>query len=726
MKTIDANFTTHLAQTVTTLATIWRITREDGVQFFFTDHDQDLTISGNVYKASTGYNRSALTVNAQLSVDNLDIEGIYADAGINEDELRAGLFDYADVEISMVNWSDLTQGELKLKKGRLGEAVISTQGFYTAEVRGLAQQLSQTMLQIYQPECRVDLGSPECGVPILPDIIDREEVIPIGQFYRVPTGRGMTPALSLLVNGSFEADTAGPYNQLNPITGWEIVGSDSFNLVTKAGDLNPDAGTLFLTGTIFDFNEEIRQDIHVVVGTISEATIDAGNVSVAFTSRRANSFASDTGRVRVEFLNSSKAVIGTGLDTGLEEIIPSGTWVDRNMTATSLSVGTRYVRVRLDYQTVAGTLANACFDNLSLTVQDGRSLTVYEQTLDDPSFEMDAVGTYSTSVQMTDWTVISGEWDIAMTSTGLNPSNGTSFIIGTDTFDAGELEQIVDLVSEGFSATRIDNNGLQTRFSIQRANTLGNGKAGRVGVDFDDGRVRLDFLDVNNVLIGTGLDTGLENINPTNTWVTRRMKYMAVPRLTRKIRVRLDYDRVRNTQSFAAFEDAELFILDVEHSVFENRVYEVTTAGTTATKRLAYNTGLGVTTTDGTAVLTARDAFMRHAVVTSVTSRRVFSLSLDEPRAVDGWFKNGSMHIYDGSNAGSNVEIKEWTQLNNTIELYLPLPFAIDVGTRVRLYRGCQKRLDDDCVAVFANALNFRGEPFIPGSDAVLGYPDAR
>ena len=720
MKNIDSGFTTHLGQTVTTLATIWRITREDGVKFFFTDHDQDLEFpvnSGTIYKASTGYNRTALAVNAQLSVDNLDIEGIYADTGIDETDLRAGLFDYAAVEISMVNWGDLTQGELKLKKGRLGEASISTQGFYTAEVRGLTQQLSQTMLQIYQPECRVDLGSPECGIPILPDIIDRETALTLGDFYRVPTGNGTAPVLSLLVNGNFEADPAGVYNSSNPPTGWEVVGPGGFDLLTVDGALSPDSGNLFLRGSIGSLSEEIRQDVNVVLGTVTETNIDAGSVSIAFTSKRANSDPLDTGRVRIEFLDSSKSVLSTPMDTGQEEITPLDTWVSRDLSSTVMPSGTRFVRVRLDVVANSGSIAHSCFDNLTLTLIDATVTATIEEPLNDADFEVDSVGTYSTSSQMTDWTVISGEWDVTGTVDSLAPFSGSKFMIGADTFASGELRQDINLLTEGFSTTRIDDNGLKAYFSIQRA---------AANTDNDQGRVKVDFLDANDVIVLIGLDTGLEPIFTEDVWETRKMPITAIPISVRKIRITLEYLRQTGTQSFAAFDSAHLVVFDDEHSLYENRVYEVTTAGTTATTQPIYTTTVDATTTDGTAVLTSVNSFMRHAVVTSVTDRRRFTISVDEPRAVDSWFKNGSIHIVDGPNNGINAEIKEWTQATGEIQLYLPVPYAITVGARLRLYRGCQKRLDEDCVAIFDNAVNFRGEPFIPGSTAVLGYPDAR
>lgn len=734
MKSIDPNLSVHLKQTVTTLATIWRITREDSVQFFFTDHDQDLVFENNTYKASTGYNRSALATNSQLSVDNLDVEGIYAETGIDEEELRNGLFDYADVEISMVNWMDLSQGELKLKKGRLGEAQISTQGFYTAEVRGLTQQLSQTLLQIYQPECRVDLGSPQCGVPILPNILNREQVVDIGptfasgqevgvgsiagagEYYRVPTGNGTAPVFSILTNGNFETDGVGIFASANPPTGWEVLGSNAFEVVTDDAGLTPDSGNYFLTAALFDLDSEIRQDVSPIFGTVTATNIDAGNVSITFTSRRANSDIRDTGRVRLEFLDIDKTLISTALDTGDEVITPLDTWVDRNLASTVLPTGTRHIRLRLSYISNRGARANIGFDNLTLLLADTTTVGTILEPLGNPSFETDAAGTYNTTTQMTDWTVISGSWDLVTTINGLNPNNGTKFLVGTDTFSTGELQQDV-LLTPGFSTDRIDKSGLKAWFSIQRADAHN---------QFDSGRVRVEFLDANNKLRGIGLNTELEFVRPQDTWESRVMPVTTLPRLTRKIRVRLDYNRVGDTQSFFAFDDVQLVVFDDEYSLYENIMYEVTTAGTTATKQPTYNATVGATTTDGTAVLTARNAWMRSAVITSVTNRRQFTVSVDEPRAVDGWFKNGALFIFDGDNTGRSAEIKEWTQSTSEIQLYLPLPFDITPGTRIRLYRGCQKRLGEDCVDIFNNAVNFRGEPFIPGSDSIVSYPDAR
>ena len=60
MKSINPAMLAHLASEVTTLATIFKLTRADGVVMGFTDHDRDITVGSVTYKAAIGYTCSAL------------------------------------------------------------------------------------------------------------------------------------------------------------------------------------------------------------------------------------------------------------------------------------------------------------------------------------------------------------------------------------------------------------------------------------------------------------------------------------------------------------------------------------------------------------------------------------------------------------------------------------------------------------------------------------------
>jgi uncharacterized phage protein (TIGR02218 family) len=162
VKSLSANLANHIAGETTTLVTCWKITRTDAAVFRFTDHVEDLVVSGDTYLAATGYTASAVQSSADLAVDNLEIDGVLDATTITEGDLLAGLWDYAAVEIFRVNYAATADGVLWLRKGRLGQIRLNRATF-VAELRGLAQALQQTIGEVYSPSCRANLGDTRCG-----------------------------------------------------------------------------------------------------------------------------------------------------------------------------------------------------------------------------------------------------------------------------------------------------------------------------------------------------------------------------------------------------------------------------------------------------------------------------------------------------------------------------------------------------------------------------------
>lgn len=163
MKTSGSPLATHIGGETTTLATCWKVTRKDGAVFGFTDFDKDLTIESLVYQARSGYTRSAIHAVANLAVDNLDIESALDSETLNAADLRAGIWDGASVEIFIVNWGNLANGKIILKRGTVGEVELKDTVF-RAELRGLTQALSQQIVELYTPDCRAELGDARCKV----------------------------------------------------------------------------------------------------------------------------------------------------------------------------------------------------------------------------------------------------------------------------------------------------------------------------------------------------------------------------------------------------------------------------------------------------------------------------------------------------------------------------------------------------------------------------------
>jgi uncharacterized phage protein (TIGR02218 family) len=100
-----------------------------------------------------------------MAVDNLDVDAVFDSAYITEQDLRAGKYDFAQVEIFQVNYQDVSQGVLKLRRGWLGE-VTSHGHYFKAELRGLMQALQQTVGRVYGKRCDADLGDSRCTVSL--------------------------------------------------------------------------------------------------------------------------------------------------------------------------------------------------------------------------------------------------------------------------------------------------------------------------------------------------------------------------------------------------------------------------------------------------------------------------------------------------------------------------------------------------------------------------------
>ena len=63
--------------------------------------------------------------------------------------------------------------------------------------------------------------------------------------------------------------------------------------------------------------------------------------------------------------------------------------------------------------------------------------------------------------------------------------------------------------------------------------------------------------------------------------------------------------------------------------------------------------------------------------------------------------------------------------MGDTLTLAERIEPELPVGLRVRLREGCDRTIAT-CTSRFGNAVNFRGEPFLPGNDMLAQYPVAR
>lgn len=160
MKTIP--FQSSINGSVASVVTCWKVIRKDGEILGFTDHSEPITFDSVTFEAKSGYSRSAIDSNLELSVSNLEIESIFDSSGITEQDLVKGRYDGARIEVYLVNWQNVSERVLYLK-ATLGECK-NTGEIYTAELRALSDKLNQNIANLTSRSCRYQFGDSRCGI----------------------------------------------------------------------------------------------------------------------------------------------------------------------------------------------------------------------------------------------------------------------------------------------------------------------------------------------------------------------------------------------------------------------------------------------------------------------------------------------------------------------------------------------------------------------------------
>lgn len=111
-----------------------------------------------------------------------------------------------------------------------------------------------------------------------------------------------------------------------------------------------------------------------------------------------------------------------------------------------------------------------------------------------------------------------------------------------------------------------------------------------------------------------------------------------------------------------------------------------------------------------------RSSFTSVSTASSATDSRRITFSHTLPQAA-GYFDLGVLTMASGANAGVSRTVKAHT--SGQLTVLQPWPAPVASGDTFSVTAGCDKTLAT-CGAKFANALRFRGMPFIPVAETVI------
>lgn len=166
----------HLQQEQTTTCLLLKIVpvTPGFASYGITSLDRDVVYddgSGQMtYLAAVGMVPAAVQQTADLAVNNTEVPSLLPefDIPIREQDIRAGVYDFAKFSLMLVNYADLSQGHVTLHSGTVGEVTIQDDGLsFVNELRGLSAKLKQSVCSKDSLSCRAIFGShpPGSGVP---------------------------------------------------------------------------------------------------------------------------------------------------------------------------------------------------------------------------------------------------------------------------------------------------------------------------------------------------------------------------------------------------------------------------------------------------------------------------------------------------------------------------------------------------------------------------------
>lgn len=144
-----------------TVASWWRVYRRDGITHGFVSHDHDLSFDGIRHRTAPGMVPSAIRLSSDLEPDSAEVTGALDDETIRAEDLAAGRFDGARVEMGVVDWETL---EREVLYAGTITTVTQDAGRFSAELASVKSILLRQPIPQTSPTCRAAFCGEGCNL----------------------------------------------------------------------------------------------------------------------------------------------------------------------------------------------------------------------------------------------------------------------------------------------------------------------------------------------------------------------------------------------------------------------------------------------------------------------------------------------------------------------------------------------------------------------------------
>jgi len=153
MKTISTDLKNGIANG--TIATFVKITRKDGISFGYSDHDVQIVFDSLLYRPSPSLQNISMHLRNNAEVSNQEFLSTW-NVDLNEDDLKNGLYDDANIDVFLADYTNIAAGTIIIFRGSLGLIQWTDEGF-RADIHSLMQQLQRQIGMTYTSKCRHQL-----------------------------------------------------------------------------------------------------------------------------------------------------------------------------------------------------------------------------------------------------------------------------------------------------------------------------------------------------------------------------------------------------------------------------------------------------------------------------------------------------------------------------------------------------------------------------------------
>jgi uncharacterized phage protein (TIGR02218 family) len=222
-----------MAGDVASLAFVYKITYQHPVNgptiIGLTTADVDLVVAGVTYLAALGTTPSSISSKLGLQPSKFEISGALDAAGIVESSIHAGLYDFADVDMYLVNWADTTMGAATWCKAKVSDIQIDGR-MWTMEISDISDQLSLSIVELTSQTCRARLFDTRCKVSSTPPAWAASTAYTLSNAQDSAIGSRVKPVAAL--RRWFRCSVAGTSGGSEPAWTTTLGGSTTDNTVT--------------------------------------------------------------------------------------------------------------------------------------------------------------------------------------------------------------------------------------------------------------------------------------------------------------------------------------------------------------------------------------------------------------------------------------------------------------------------------------------------------------